>query len=230
MGTTVSQMPSAPNHFSIGSRTANGLENGMAIARNSSYGEAHTNGDWSSHPHDGVEVSEHPYPASGRAGLSSQYNGQVSVTQDGTVIYDREDQIAAAEAAHRQEQRGVSNLSHVASAIASNGATNHMSMAQVSPTGGQMASIGPVGMNNPGSVLASGGQMGLEKRGPVEFNHAIGYVNKIKVISAAIICIHLVDPLSRTDSLHIRTSTNHSWKSYRLISESRNLSRTSTLK
>jgi paired amphipathic helix protein Sin3a len=27
----------------------------------------------------------------------------------------------------------------------------------------------------------AGAQPGLEKRGPVEFNHAISYVNKIKV-------------------------------------------------
>lgn len=184
MGTTVSQMPSAPNRFSMGSGTVHALENGTGTARLGPYTEAHVNGDWASHRQEGAEVGENPFVMNGRPGIPSQHTGQTPTTQDGSVIYDREDQIAAAEAAHRQEQRGVSNLSHVASAIASNGATSQMPITQVSPSG-QVTSVGQAGegMNNAGSVLVSGNQMGLEKRGPVEFNHAIGYVNKIKVYS-----------------------------------------------
>ena len=183
MGTTVSQMPSAPNRFITGPGAVQGLENGISVVRQGPFAEAHTNGDWASHQQDHVEVGENPFAANGRAGVLPQYDGQATTTQDGAVVYDREDQIAAAEAAHRQEQRGVSNLSHVASAIATNGSANQLPMARVSPPGGQVASIGQgsLAMNNPGSVLASGNQIGLEKRGPVEFNHAIGYVNKIKV-------------------------------------------------
>ena len=56
-------------------------------------------------------------------------------------------------------------------------------MARASPSGSSVNAIGPgiAGINNAGSVLTGGNQLGMEKRGPVEFNHAIGYVNKIKV-------------------------------------------------
>ena len=37
------------------------------------------------------------------------------------------------------------------------------------------------GMGGAGAGMQQGLQAGLEKRGPVEFNHAISYVNKIKV-------------------------------------------------
>jgi paired amphipathic helix protein Sin3a len=68
----------------------------------------------------------------------------------------------AAAAAHQQQQRGVSQLT---SAVATLG---HPPRNPQTPTPGQQ------GMNG-------AAQPGLEKRGPVEFNHAISYVNKIKV-------------------------------------------------
>ena len=195
MGTTVSQMPSAPSRYSMGPGAVHGPENSMAAVRHGLYNEAHNNSDWSSHPQDGVEVGENPFAVNGRARIPLQYTGQATIGPDGSALYDREEQMAAAEAAHRQEQRGVSNLSHVASAIASNGVTNQTAMAQLSPTGSQAAIIGQgaMGLNNAGSVLASGNQIGLEKRGPVEFNHAIGYVNKIKVNSISLLCMCHVD-------------------------------------
>lgn len=67
---------------------------------------------------------------------------------------------AAAAAAHQQQQRGVSQLTNAVATL------GHPPRNTQTPTPGQ-------GMNN--------GQPGLEKRGPVEFNHAISYVNKIKV-------------------------------------------------
>ena len=73
-----------------------------------------------------------------------------------------EAQQAAAAAAHQQQQRGVSQLTSAVTAT-----LGHPGPARNAQT------PTPGGMN--------GGGVQLEKRGPVEFNHAISYVNKIKV-------------------------------------------------
>lgn len=229
MGTTVSQMPSAPSRF-IGPGAASGLENGLSLAHQGPYAETPTNGDWLLTHQEGVEAGENSFLPNGMAGVHPHYHGQRAGTLDGTAVYDREEQIAAAEAAHRQEQRGVSNLSHVASAIATNGVTNHLSMTEVSPNGGQVSGQGSLAMNSSGSILGSGNQIGLEKRGPVEFNHAIGYVNKIKVSSPVLNLVFSVDVAPRIDSLPSQTSTSPSWRFCRPISENRNPSRTFMLK
>lgn len=181
MGTTVSQLPSAPGQYLPGAGQVQSLENGI---RHGPYSDAPTNGEWVAQQHDAVDGAvESHYSTNGRAGVAQQYAGQTTTAQDVNMIYDTDDQISAAEAAHRQEQQGVSNLSHVASAIATNGGASQVPLAQISPGGGPVATVGPggSGMNSSGAVLASGNQLGMEKRGPVEFNHAIGYVNKIKV-------------------------------------------------
>lgn len=85
----------------------------------------------------------------------------------------------AAAMAHQQDQRGVSQLQGAASAAAS--ALGRPSM-MVSPASGQHSLN--QSMNNlagVGSGMLQGTPADLNKRGPVEFNHAIGYVNKIKV-------------------------------------------------
>lgn len=71
----------------------------------------------------------------------------------------------AAAAAHQQQQRGVSQLTN---AVATT--LGHPPRNAHTPTPSNQSS-----MNN------GSGPPGLEKRGPVEFNHAISYVNKIKV-------------------------------------------------
>lgn len=77
------------------------------------------------------------------------------------------------QAMHQQEQRGVNSLQSAVSAAAG--------------TGGLRAGVSPRTTPMPGqqdpNVVVDGqqGQQGMEKRGPVEFNHAISYVNKIKV-------------------------------------------------
>ena len=74
---------------------------------------------------------------------------------------------------HQQEQRGVSSLQNAVSA-ATGGATLR---AGVSPRGTPLP-----GQQDPMAIIdGHPGQPLLEKRGPVEFNHAISYVNKIKV-------------------------------------------------
>jgi paired amphipathic helix protein Sin3a len=87
----------------------------------------------------------------------------------------------AAAMAHGQDQRGVSQLQGAASAASA--ALGRPSLMQVSPASGQnpnltqpMSSLAGVG-----SGMLQGTTQADLKRGPVEFNHAISYVNKIKV-------------------------------------------------
>ena len=81
----------------------------------------------------------------------------------------------AALMAHQQEQRGVSELQSAVSA-ATGEAFGHANAAGVSPA--PEAGTSTAGVNG----SAAGQQQGGERqRGPVEFNHAISYVNKIKV-------------------------------------------------
>lgn len=73
-------------------------------------------------------------------------------------------------AMHQQEQRGVNSLQNAVSAAAGGA--------------GLRAGLSPRATPMPGQEAAAqdpAAQAGLEKRGPVEFNHAISYVNKIKV-------------------------------------------------
>ncbi|KAK6612458.1 histone deacetylase interacting protein [Botrytis cinerea] len=72
---------------------------------------------------------------------------------------------AAAAAAHQQQQRGVSQLTNAVSATLGQPPRNTQT-----PTPGGSSS----------NLNGSSAQAGMEKRGPVEFNHAISYVNKIK--------------------------------------------------
>ena len=77
---------------------------------------------------------------------------------------------------HQQEQRGVSQLQNAVSAATTGNAGRPTSIMQISPGLGQPASLA-----QPGGMTGLPGQQGDIKRGPVEFNHAISYVNKIKV-------------------------------------------------
>lgn len=71
---------------------------------------------------------------------------------------------------NQQEQRGVSQLQNAATA-AQNGVTRAMA-----------GSPGPAQQNAFAQLQGGGfGAPDLKRGGPVEFNHAISYVNKIKV-------------------------------------------------
>ncbi|KAF2716727.1 hypothetical protein K431DRAFT_289187 [Polychaeton citri CBS 116435] len=76
---------------------------------------------------------------------------------------------------HQQEQRGVNQLQSAVSAAAG-------ARAGLSPGPGRTTTPLPGGPDPNGMAGAAGQQdpVGMEKRGPVEFNHAISYVNKIK--------------------------------------------------
>ncbi|KAJ4382894.1 Transcriptional regulatory protein sin3 [Didymella sp. IMI 355093] len=78
---------------------------------------------------------------------------------------------SAAALAHQQEQQGVSQLQNAVSA-----ATGRSMLA----LSGDASAALPVQALNGAAQVAQMGGVGAEKRGPVEFNHAISYVNKIK--------------------------------------------------
>ncbi|KAL1296692.1 hypothetical protein AAFC00_000168 [Neodothiora populina] len=110
-------------------------------------------------------ASRHAAPPGFAAQIAQQHQQQQLEAQQ------REQQALA----HQQEQRNVSQLQSAVSAAASDALPRQ---ALMSPSGASPASM-------PGQEMAIGpdGQPlgpGMEKRGPVEFNHAISYVNKIK--------------------------------------------------
>ncbi|KAL8720502.1 MAG: hypothetical protein Q9225_002655 [Loekoesia sp. 1 TL-2023] len=177
MGTTVSQMPSAHNRLS-------GTLNGVSMVENlgpTPRQNAYVDG-YSMH---GELQAPHQEQLDGQPEIHHASNSRLDVpaflaaTQhplQGSTGYDR-DEVEAASLVHQQEQ-GVSNLSHAVSAVTPNGTPSRYTLAQASPTGGSTGSLNQASIisNPPGPSLTPG----LEKRGPVEFNHAIGYVNKIK--------------------------------------------------
>ena len=176
MGTTVSQMPSVQNRVNGGPNGITPMENG----RQAAFQDApQASIEWPNSQQQDEEASGHLLMNARRGGHRGlgQENGN-----DNRVLYDREDQGAASQAAllaHQQEQQGVSHLSDAVSAVATNGGQGRHTLAQVSPSGGQVTSLGQAAAGLSNAAMTSGAQL-LEKRGPVEFNHAIGYVNKIK--------------------------------------------------
>ena len=86
------------------------------------------------------------------------------------------------QAIHQQEQRGVNSLQNAISAATGGPGVR----AGVSPRATPMP-----GQQDPNAqVDGQQGPPGMEKRGPVEFNHAISYVNKIKVSEFPTPAIH----------------------------------------
>ena len=91
----------------------------------------------------------------------------------------------AAALAHQQEQRGVSQLQNAVNvAVDSQVGRAPMTHSASVDNGAGMAMRPVAGVNGAASLaLPAAAQPGAEKRGPIEFNHAINYVNKIKVWS-----------------------------------------------
>lgn len=177
MGTTVSQMPSIINRHNEGLLGLAAAESLGSATRNPQYEEYQADGETQPSRQERVDgPAENTFAANGRLGVPSFLAPQQPPGQSNTG-YDR-DEAEAAALAHQQEQRGVSHLSHAVSAAAINGAASRHMLARVSPTGESTESQNQAGIiAGPGASLTPG----PEKRGPVEFNHAIGYVNKIKV-------------------------------------------------
>lgn len=238
MGTTVSQMPS----ISRVNGSVNGvhpLENGTTPTGQGAYREVVVpNGEGPTQQQDNsAGASDNPFGSSGRHSGLPLFSPQASLGQDNGVPYDREEQLTNADAvnlAHQQEQRGVSNLSNAASAVATNNSQSRHPLPQVSPGVEQIPGLGQMAAGISGvigSALASGNQLGMEKRGPVEFNHAIGYVNKIKVKSSVLFgVVSLRLTRNRTASTNSPRFINSFSKSYKPISASQSLSKMYMLK
>ena len=122
------------------------------------YGAQQRHGNWQQQPQHSIESPETAFSPPNQT-VGPAY-GQA---QSQHSAYESQQ---AAAAAHQQQQRGVSQLTNAVATL------GHPPRNTQTPTPG-----GQAGMNG------AGGQQGLEKRGPVEFNHAINYVNKIKVSS-----------------------------------------------
>jgi paired amphipathic helix protein Sin3a len=168
MGTTISRMPAVQPLSPPRGQAMNG-------GGESAFFDATNRMTWQQHP-----------PAGPRdAAFSPEARGNVYSVQGGPTSHPplspeahREQQAAAA--MHQQEQRGVSHLQHAAAAAA--GALPARTGIMSSP-GDNIAPLQANMMNgvSPGAMQQAMANGGLEKRGPVEFNHAISYVNKIKV-------------------------------------------------
>jgi hypothetical protein len=192
-------------------------------------------GNWQQEPQHTIESPEALFSPQNQSAGPAYGQNQAQHT-------NYEAQQAAAAAAHQQQQRGVSQLTNAVATL------GHPPRNTQTPTPG-----GQAGMNG------GGAQPGLEKRGPVEFNHAISYVNKIKVcvltskkftwlgwLFATTITIppstiaglfhNSIEPVTMTNNFHRigfktdQKSTSNSWKFSKLINENPNPFKTSTLK
>ena len=196
MGTTVSQMPSVNTRPNGGPRGLNGIHapDGVGSStRQGPYGDGlPPNSEWQGQQQEHLEnTHENPFSSSQQLRDIPYFGNHPGTGHNTGASYDRDDQLVDADAAaiaHQEEQRGVSHLSNAVSAVATNGIHGRHSLTQVSPNGPQTTVLGQVatGLSTPGPSLTPANQLGIEKRGPVEFNHAIGYVNKIKVRAISI--------------------------------------------
>ncbi len=122
-------------------------------AQNAGYYNAPRSGNWQQ-PQHSIESPEAVFSP------SNQPSGPVYGQNQSHSSYE-----AQQSAIHQQQQqRGVNQLTNAAATLGQ------------PPRNAQTPTLGGQANINGASV-----QPGLEKRGPVEFNHAISYVNKIKV-------------------------------------------------
>ncbi|KAK4993339.1 Transcriptional regulatory protein sin3 [Elasticomyces elasticus] len=174
MGTTVQQMPAPMRPTS---------PRGLAVHQQEGYGERQYNDNMNR----GTNGTFTPQPLGGpphmllspgdRSHGAGSFGAQPSQMHRGLSPLMAQAQREQQAMVHQQEQRGVSQLQNAVSAAAGGGMLRQ-EMPHMSPSidsallaAQEASSIGPDGQPVP---------PGMEKRGPVEFNHAISYVNKIK--------------------------------------------------
>ncbi|KAK8225885.1 hypothetical protein HDK90DRAFT_496121 [Phyllosticta capitalensis] len=191
MGTTVSSMPVPRPLSNPRSVPVNG--DGANNAEKQQFYDANSRGPiaaWAQQSAAQQQQPQQPQQAGGADVFSpSRPVGQGHFPQQGQghqapisppEMHVREQQQAAMTAAalaHQQEQRGVSQLSNAVSAAT--GMLNRPDL--MSAPGGAAGQMGGQSMNGVGAMGQQAGAPGvLDKKGPVEFNHAISYVNKIK--------------------------------------------------
>ncbi|KAI9764977.1 MAG: Transcriptional regulatory protein sin3 [Geoglossum simile] len=189
MGTTVQSMSSGirpPSNPPNPAPTSNGV---VSTARQGSYYDQisrNSNGNWQQQSQHGA--SDGLFNHRGPAAAPQIFGHQPAQGQNLDGQNQREQQAASANAAavaqHQQEQRGVSQLQNAVSVAANGPQVVRQVMMQSTPSVGQSPAMAqqPAAVNGvvPGSGPQQAAQGGMEKRGPVEFNHAISYVNKIK--------------------------------------------------
>lgn len=161
MGTTVQSMPQPRPLSQQGGQDGFGGEGG-------GYGRP-ANGSYTPQPGQGPQMIFSP---SGRALGPVMAQEQQRLTPMSAARQQEQQAIA-----HQAEQRGVTQLQNAVSAATAGAAARQ---AMMSPSGGSATPLPGQDVNGvgpDGQLL----QPGMEKRGPVEFNHAISYVNKIKV-------------------------------------------------
>lgn len=179
MGTTVSTMPTAR---SLGSPRPLGINGSIPNPNERALFDAQGRMNWP-HQQATAGAQDSGFSPEGRNGTNGAQlgypapGGPTSHVPHSPESY-REQQAQAA-AIHQQEQRNVAHLQNAAS----------QASAGVLPgRGGLLSSPGdgitPLQAHLMNGTSPGGGQAmanGDQKRGPVEFNHAISYVNKIKV-------------------------------------------------
>ena len=184
----------------------------------------------SSAPRDGN--MEGPYSPNARPGPGAAYSQQTPSRQTVLPSYAARDEIQPADAAalvHQQEQRGVSQLQNAVNVAVDNQAGRVPSMHSV-PIDGGAGMIVRQGVNAAGMTMPANSQASVEKRGPIEFNHAINYVNKIKVRSFLLLESEYPDVMARSVSLNNPKSTNNSSRFFRPTNANRSPYKTSMLK
>ena len=185
-------------------------EASVGQAANGAYYGSQRPGNWQQASQHGIESPESVFSPQNQSGAPPYNQNQAQHSS-------YEAQQAAAAAAHQQQQRGVSQLTN---AVAVASTLGHPPRNAQTPTPQS-------GMNGTGS------QPGLEKRGPVEFNHAISYVNKIKVCLIDTSKFQSTNSFSSPRRIAFKTSqkfTSSFWKSFKRTSANQSPSRTSTLK
>jgi paired amphipathic helix protein Sin3a len=132
------------------------LPDAAQVAANNAYYSGQRGSNWQQQPQNSIESPEGVFSPQSRNGAPAYGQNQTPNSYD-----------AQAVATHQTEQRNITHLQ--------NAATRETGIpvprTALTPTPGAQ------------STSMNGQQPGLEKRGPVEFNHAISYVNKIKVKS-----------------------------------------------
>ncbi|KAH8692147.1 putative transcription factor [Talaromyces proteolyticus] len=178
-GTNTLSMATRPPRSSLDSTDDMGASGGLVPPSRPDYYDQPRN-SWQQPQHQTQPGIAGSYSPNNRplGGLYGQQGSQ-NQTQDHHYEYQsQQEQQAAlnAVALHQQDQRGVSTLQSAAAATSGAG---RPSLLQVSP--GTASSNGPMSnLVGVGAGVLQGPQGDLNKRGPVEFNHAISYVNKIK--------------------------------------------------
>lgn len=187
MGTTVSSMPAARP---LGSPRPLGINGNIVNPNERALFDAQGRMNWAPHQQATVGAQDSGFSPEGRNGVNGAQLGYPA--QGGPTSHaphspeSYREQQAQSAAIHQQEQRNVAHLQNAAS----------QASAGVLPGRGLLSSPGD-GITPLQAHLMNGASPGAQqamvngdqKRGPVEFNHAISYVNKIKVCSISTVFV-----------------------------------------